>query len=136
MNQKIRTYGVLTVVAVWALLAGFSWFGPRTEVSEAERRPLAQFPELTVETILSGDFMVDFEDYTLDQFPVRDTFRQLKDRGVALPLERKVSGSTVLSSRRSQMLKSVSRGIPNRFLGLSTRSSISRSMVMRPGSTR
>ncbi len=78
MNQKIRTFGVIAIVALWAALVGFSWFGPKTEISEAERRPLAQLPEIKAETILNGKFMSEFEDYSLDQFPLRDTFRQVK----------------------------------------------------------
>ena len=78
MNQKIRTFGVIAVVALWAVLVAVSWFGPKTEISEAERRPLAQLPEITVESLLNGKFMTEFEDYSLDQFPLRDTFRQVK----------------------------------------------------------
>ena len=78
MNKKIRTFGVIAIVALWAVLAAFSWFGPRTEVSEAERRPLKQMPEIKVENILNGKFMSEFEDFTLDQFPLRDTFRKAK----------------------------------------------------------
>ena len=78
MNQKIRTFGVIAVAALWAVLVAVSWFGPKTEISEAERRPLAQLPEITVESLLNGKFMTEFEDYSLDQFPLRDTFRQVK----------------------------------------------------------
>ena len=78
MNKKIRTVGVIAIVTIWALLAGFHWFGPKTEISEAERRPLAQLPEISAETLLNGKFMSEFEDFTLDQFPLRDTFRQVK----------------------------------------------------------
>ena len=78
MNKKIRSIGVIAIVTIWALLTGFGWFGPKTEISEAERRPLAQMPEITVETLLNGKFMSEFEDYSLDQFPLRDTFRQVK----------------------------------------------------------
>ena len=78
MNKKIRTFGVAAVVALWAILVVFSWFGPKTEISEAERRPLKQMPEIKVETLLNGKFMSEFEDYSLDQFPLRDTFRQIK----------------------------------------------------------
>ena len=78
MNQKIRSVGVAAIVAVWALLSALSWFGPKQDTSEAERRPLAQLPEITGETLLNGKFMSEFEDYTLDQFPLRDTFRQVK----------------------------------------------------------
>ena len=78
MNKKIRTIGVIAVISIWAVLAVWSWFGPKRELSEAERRPLAQMPELKVETLLNGKFMSEFEDYSLDQFPLRDTFRQVK----------------------------------------------------------
>ena len=78
MTKKIRTIGIVLLVAVWVGLTGFMWFGPAKESSEAERRPLAQLPELNAETILSGKFMSKFESFTQDQFPARDTFRQLK----------------------------------------------------------
>jgi len=77
-NKKIRAIGALVLVLLWAVLTGFSWFGPAKELSESERRPLEQMPELTLETLLSGKFMGKFEDYSLDQFPLRDTFRQIK----------------------------------------------------------
>ena len=77
-NKKIRAIGAALLVALWLGLTGFAWFAPAKEMSEAERRPLDQMPEISVETLLSGKFMGDFEGYTLDQFPLRDTFRQLK----------------------------------------------------------
>lgn len=43
-----------------------------------ERRSLAQFPELSLETLSEGKFTGSFENYTLDQFPFRDRFRKLK----------------------------------------------------------
>ena len=36
MNKKIRSIGVIAIVTIWALLSGFHWFGPKTELSEAE----------------------------------------------------------------------------------------------------
>ena len=77
-NKKIRAIGAIFLVALWAVLTGFAWFGPAQEASEAERRPLKQMPQVTVDAILDGSFMTDFESYTLDQFPLRDTFRQMK----------------------------------------------------------
>lgn len=70
--------GAAAVLAVWLGLALFAWFGPKQEVSVSERRKLDQMPELTAENVLSGNFMTDFESYSLDQFPLRDQFRQLK----------------------------------------------------------
>ena len=78
IRQRIRWIGVGIVAALWAVLTLFAWFGPSQAFSDAERRPLEQLPQLSGKTLLSGDFMTDFESYTLDQFPLRDTFRQLK----------------------------------------------------------
>ena len=77
-NKMIRAIGAGILVAVWLLLTAFSWFGPKQEISEAERRPLAQMPQVNGQTLTDGSFMKDFEKYTLDQFPLRDTFRQFK----------------------------------------------------------
>ena len=77
-TKKIRAIGAVALIAVWAALTVFAWLKPADAVSDAERRPLAQFPELNADTVLSGDFMTEFESYTLDQFPFRDSFRQLK----------------------------------------------------------
>jgi len=58
-----------------------TWFSPNQVYSFTERSYLDKFPELSVENILEkGDnsFMSEFNSYTLDQFPLRDTFRQLK----------------------------------------------------------
>ena len=76
--KKISFVGTLALILVWLCLTVFAWVSPAQQMSEAERRPLAQFPALSGETLLSGKFMTDFEDYTLDQFPARDTFRRLK----------------------------------------------------------
>ncbi len=70
----------IALIALWGTLAFFAWFSPSRDISEAERRSLAQWPGCSVQTILNGKFMADFEDYALDQFPFRDGFRQLKAR--------------------------------------------------------
>lgn len=51
---------------------------PENDFSESERRRLAGFPEFSAETLLNGKFMKEFEDYSLDQFPLRDGFRRIK----------------------------------------------------------
>ncbi len=77
-HRKIRTLGAVAVFAVWAAVTVFAWFSPAKELSVSERRPLKQMPDLSQLADLDRDFMEDFEDYTLDQFPLRDTFRQVK----------------------------------------------------------
>jgi len=76
--MKKQNIGLLLVAALWAGLTLFAWTKPADDASLSERRPLSQFPELTVQTVLSGDFMEDFASYAVDQFPFRDSFRQLK----------------------------------------------------------
>lgn len=78
MEKKIRTVGMAFVLVLWATLTVAAWVKPATADSEAERRPLAQFPQLNTQTLFSGRFMQDFESYTLDQFPGRDRLRQVK----------------------------------------------------------
>ena len=77
----MKTQAKMTVLLLAVLFLGASsvcWVKPAGEYSEAERRKLKQFPELTLETIAEGKFMTEFENYTLDQFPIRDGFRKLK----------------------------------------------------------
>ena len=76
--KKIRMIGLTALALLWAILTCAAWFGPADDFSDSERRMLAQFPKLTAKTVLDGKFMTEFESYTLDQFPLRDSFRQLK----------------------------------------------------------
>jgi len=68
----------ILLTALWAVLALAAWTVPQKAMDAAERRPLAQRPALTLEGAASGRFQADFEDYSLDQFPLRQTFRRLK----------------------------------------------------------
>ena len=72
-----KTISLILVLALWASLTAFAWLKPAGEFSDSERRPLEQFPELSGEALLSGQFMQDFADYAVDQFPLRDPFRTL-----------------------------------------------------------
>ena len=76
--KKIRTFGVAALVLLWALLAVCLWLGPKEAYTNAERRPLTQMPQLSADAVFSGKFTSDFEGFTLDQFPLRDAFRQVK----------------------------------------------------------
>lgn len=48
------------------------------EFSQQENRYLSQFEAPTLSTLKSGEFMEDFEDYIVDQFPLRDGWIKLK----------------------------------------------------------
>ena len=64
----------ITLVGIFVLHVAL----PDGDVSDAERRPLEQLPELTAEGVFSGDYFQDLEQYLLDQFPLRESFRRLK----------------------------------------------------------
>ncbi|MDO5544279.1 MAG: DHHW family protein [Eubacteriales bacterium] len=68
----MKKYQTILVLGLWGALALWAWFIPSKQISEAERRPLAQKPAF------SDTFTTDFESYSLDQFPLRDSFRTLK----------------------------------------------------------
>ena len=68
----MKKYQTILILTLWGALALWAWFIPSRTISEAERRPLAQKPAF------SEKFQAEFESYSLDQFPLRDTFRTLK----------------------------------------------------------
>lgn len=51
---------------------------PDREFSEMENRNLEQMPTISAKSLLSGEFMKDFETYTTDQFVGRDAWIGLK----------------------------------------------------------
>lgn len=76
--KKIRIIGAFLVILVWAALCVYAWVKPADAYSVSERSQLDQKPDFTLESFASGEFAKAFESYTLDQFPLRDSFRQLK----------------------------------------------------------
>ncbi len=79
MNDKAkRIYLVSLIALVFFGLSIFAVFKPADEYSLSERRKLEQLPQISIKTLANGRFMEDFEDYSLDQFPMRDSFRSLK----------------------------------------------------------
>ncbi len=81
INVRADKKSLTTIFAVGILflvLVMLVWLTPDASHSVTERRKLKQMPEISVETIFSGKFMAEFEEYALDQFPYRDAFRGLK----------------------------------------------------------
>ncbi len=79
MSTKIKNIiTVLSAAVFFFVFSTWCYLKPADAMSESERRPLATMPEVSVDEIFSGDFMQDFESYTTDQFPLRDSFRRLK----------------------------------------------------------
>ena len=78
MHKRIRNIGILALISIWVALTAFAWFAPSKDVSLWERRSLQKMPPITENSLLDGSFMKKFESYSLDQFPLRDSFRTLK----------------------------------------------------------
>jgi hypothetical protein len=72
----------LSVVVVFlGILYGLfiaNLFKAPEELSFSERRKLAQFPEINVETVFSAEAMSGFDDYAVDQMVFRESWRRLK----------------------------------------------------------
>ena len=78
-----RRYCIFLTALFCAFLAVFLVAGavlPDREFSQIENRSLEQLPAPSLKTVLSGEFMSDFESYTTDQFPGRDAWVDLKAR--------------------------------------------------------
>lgn len=76
-----RKYFIFITVLFCVFIFGFGIVliaSPSRDFSEQENRYLSQFKAPTFETVRSGKFMEDFEDYVTDQFPLRDQWIQLK----------------------------------------------------------
>lgn len=78
MKKGKQILPLFILFLVWGSLAIFAWCKPDSEISVSERRKLAVFPKVSVQTIISGGFADSFETYALDQFPFRDSFRTMK----------------------------------------------------------
>ena len=75
--MKKQKWTVLFMAAFFFGMTLLCWTKQDEEFSDRERRYLAQMPELSAKTIFSGKFMSEFEEYALDQFPMRDGFMAL-----------------------------------------------------------
>lgn len=76
-----KKYSIFITALFCLFLFGFGiafFVLPDREMSEQENRYLSQFKAPTLETLKSGAFMEDFEEYVVDQFPLRDGWIQLK----------------------------------------------------------
>lgn len=76
-----KTHEFLITVLFTAMIAVFGILHvalPDTQLSQSERRTLAQFPEFSASAVLDGAFMQNLEKYLPDQFPLRETFRSIK----------------------------------------------------------
>lgn len=76
-----KKYSIFITALFCVFLFGFGiahLILPDREFSEQENRYLDLFKAPTAQTLRSGKFMEDFEDYVSDQFPLRDRWIHLK----------------------------------------------------------
>lgn len=66
------------LILLWGGLALCGFIKPDNEFSMSERRKLAAQPQPDVTSVTSGRYFTELEAYSLDQFPLRDSFRTLK----------------------------------------------------------
>ena len=75
IKNKIITIGFVIILA---LVFVANLIAEDKTISTSERRKLAQFPEISISKILSGDVIDKWEKYVEDQFVGRDLFRGIK----------------------------------------------------------
>ena len=75
MRNKILTISFLAFICVFAF---GSVIAKDRDFSDMENRNLTKFPEITGETIVSGEFTEDFEKYMSDQIIFKDFLVKLK----------------------------------------------------------
>lgn len=69
-NRILPCVFILFIFSFVIMLAAM----PKKDFSESEKRVLAKFPKLTLESVKNGEFTNDFEIYLSDHFPFRDAF--------------------------------------------------------------
>ncbi len=74
MDRRFYIFYSIPVVLILAVLGICSAFLPVREYSENENRFLNGFPEITAESVLSGEYQEKYESAFSDQFPARDFF--------------------------------------------------------------
>lgn len=82
--RKYINKNIIVIFVMAVCIYGLSLWGiikPDENYSYSERRGLKAFPKLSVQSLQSGHFMEEFEKYTLDQFPMRNTMRSIKAVG-------------------------------------------------------
>ena len=71
-SGKLRFAPAVLFVAFFFAMAIWFVVNPKADYSSSEKRYLQQFPETSVDTVLSGEFSEKFETYFADHFPQRN----------------------------------------------------------------
>lgn len=83
--RRIAEVVFVFLCALFVLIFGVSVFAkPQEYFSEQENRRLAEFPKVSVKSIVNGKFSQSLGDFFTDQFPLRRNFTDLKARAELL----------------------------------------------------
>lgn len=88
-NKNFIVVGIFVVFIF--IITILNIISPTKIYSEKEKRKLAQSPELNKETILSGKFTREFEEYFNDQFVFRDNWISLNTKYKILSLNKHIN---------------------------------------------
>ena len=106
-NKIVTITFLLTIFAIFII----NVVKTPTEVSESERRKLAQFPQITWEKVENTKFMEEFATYTLDQFVARDTFRKIKAQFLFGVLKQKENnGIYIADGQAAKLITTLNEG--------------------------
>ena len=79
MRNRIKEICMASMFVLIIVGFGIAFLlSPDKEISTSERRKLSTFPDISLASIQNGEWFEKFEDYSLDQFPLRDNFRTIK----------------------------------------------------------
>ena len=80
-SRRWKIVQITVIAAVVVIMSFFSFLLPlRPEVSETEKRKLAQFPAFSFSALFSGSYFSDITAWYADTVPLRDTFMGLSSR--------------------------------------------------------
>lgn len=71
---------VITILSILFMLFFISFIKSDVQFSPNENRKMTLFPNVSVESISSGNFMEEFEQYSQDQIIARDKFMEIKSQ--------------------------------------------------------
>lgn len=103
MDNKMerKSKGILTVIIIGVLFYSYAimcCIKPAQDISEAERRPLAQRPKLQAQSVLSGEYKEEFENYAVEQAPFRQQLRSTKVMYQSIAMRRLDNNGLYLSN--------------------------------------
>ena len=78
LDSRKHKVGIFLLSGVLLSLSLLNCLQPDRELSDEERRKLKQLPAWSFSSFLGKGYGEEFEEYAMDQFPYRETFRRLK----------------------------------------------------------